>query len=58
MYPKKKYPATGGHVEVQNEAQEKALGPGWYDLPQAPPAPTAEQEASAAADAKAKTAKK
>lgn len=32
-YPAKRYSRTGDTRYVQNEAEEKALGPGWFDSP-------------------------
>lgn len=32
-YPGKRYHATKGICYVQDEAADKALGPGWYDSP-------------------------
>ena len=52
-YPGKRYHATEAARYVQNEDEDKALGPGWHDSPKkAAAAADSPKKAAAAADKK------
>lgn len=57
-FPKTKYAPSGGSVVVDNATEERALGPGWSDNPQAPAAADENPPAAPAKPAKNKKAAK